>query len=192
MIIKDLNTVALDRVIKESDLDYIMNAKSHADKLIQEANNILQQAKIEVENAKKDAYNKVTTELIQANKDSLDQFNKEVDVFINDVISQSSQLIYKILGKFGQENISIGTIKNIINKELGKNRIVDITKITANKKSIAKLKETLNLIYFEAIVWEEDETYNDDECLCNTKLWSMRVNISYVVDNILNTINQLL
>ena len=87
MIIKDLNTVALDRVIKESDLDYIMNAKSHADKLIQEANNILQQAKIEVENAKKDAYNKVTTELIQANKDSLDQFNKEVDVFINDVIS---------------------------------------------------------------------------------------------------------
>ena len=192
MIIKNLNTIELDRVIKDSDLDYVMNAKSHADKLIQEANAILQNAKYEIEKSKKEAYDKVVEEITKANKASLDAFNNEVEDFINDIMSKSSQLIYKILAKFGQENISVDTIKTIINKELGKNRIIDITKITANKNSIGKLKSTLNLVYFEEIFWEEDNSYNDDECLCSTRLWSMRVNISYVVDTILNKINELL
>lgn len=192
MIIKNLNTIELDRVIKEADLNYITNAKAHADKLIKEANDILQKAKIEVEQSKKDAYDKVTKEIIDINKKNLDLFNIQVDQFINNIMTNSSQLIYKILVKFGQENINVDTIKNIINKELGKNRIVDITKITANKNSIDNLKSTLNLVYFEEIVWEEDESYNDDECLCTTKLWSMRVNISYVIDTVLNKINELL
>jgi hypothetical protein len=190
MIIKNLNTIDLDKVIKQEDVDYITNAKSHADKLIKNANNILDEAKKEVERVKKEAYDTTTKDLITNNENNLNEFNSEADKFIETITKQTANLIYKLLAKFGQDNISTETIKNIINKELGKNRIIDITKITANKNSINKLKETLNLIYFEAIVWEVDDSYNDDECLCSTKLWSMRVSIGYVVNAVLNRVQE--
>ncbi len=183
-----LNNIKLDKVIKESDVAVILGAEEYAQKLKQENEKILNNSKRQIDGKKKEAYDETVQKLVTDNETLLNNFTDNVDRFLNKMSDNIFHILYKLLQKLGQDNINTKLIKSMIENELANTKINNITRIVANGHVISEMQTNLSSTYFESVIWEVNDNFGNDECVCTTALWTMRISIEKALNELLKTI----
>ena len=184
MIIPSANQIKLDKIIKQDDLAFITSSEDYANKIRTECEQKLHDVIAEVEKIKHEAYTTTVLQLQEENAMLINQFKSNVTELLANVSDDMFKLVYKVLLKFGEKIVSPDTLRDIITMELNQVVINGVLKIKANDVSLVVLKQELSTEYFEKILWEIDKSLNNDECICITNLWTMRLSLK-------NTLNEI-
>lgn len=190
MNIKKLNSIKLAMVIKDEDVTLIESGEAYYNEIKTRADEILVKAEKEAELLKKQAYDDVVIDLTIKNDELVTNLKHDLMQFLDNTVNDVYSAIYRVLTKFGLVNLNADNLTIIIKEELNNINLSQVLKIVVNNKSIQVLKENQQLSKIvDRIIWEEDNTLNDDECICSTNLWTMRISLIKTLNLILDELN---
>jgi len=184
MKILKLNQMKLDRIIKEEDLILIESAEKYADALKKEAKRQVNEAVLEAENIKNQAYKQTVDQLTVENQNALETLKNGLEQFLQNLNTDIYNLVYRILVKMGLNETNPHNMHKIIRNELSQNALTEIIKITAHEHALEFIKKDLDAIHIQQVIWEINNDLLLDECICTTKLWTLRINIEYFRANL--------
>lgn len=190
MIITSLNKIKLDKIIKEEDIALIESAECYYNEIKSRADALYENTKLEIEELKQNTYNDTVNKLMQENAQALDEFKINLSSFLNNTVEDIYAIIYKVLTKFGVDNINEDNIKSILKEELHSVNINQVLRVVANNFVLSNLQQNAQLEKLvDKIVWEDDNSLNNYECICSTNLWTMRVSLNQALKLITNELN---
>ncbi len=188
MIIKNLdNDAKIDSIIKEQDIDVILTAKHYAKKIRQLADQELKNAKLKIKEWQIKAITKASETINLENQEHLDNLYVNLEEFFANIENNIFNIVYQVLLKLGIENSDTHQIKHLIMQELTKVSNANEITIIANCQNLEKLKiEFMQVLENNKMscIWKEDATMLNHECICSTKLWTLRLDIKHVLDNV--------
>ena len=188
MIIKQLNHIKLDKIIKQKDLDLITDADSYVAKLKQEAQEILCRANADAESIKQTAYLDTINELMLANGILIDDFKKNVEIWLTNMQETVLFITSRVISKFGKSNLNQMALARLIGDEFSKLKDIDrVITVKANQNTLNILKDQLDALGLAEMIFQEDKSLSDDECTCSTSLWTMKLNINKTLEAIKNS-----
>jgi len=183
MIVEKLNQVTFDRVLKESDAKQVLSVENMLKHARLESEQILQSAKQEAAEIKRRAYDETVKQLTDGNDKDLQDFEQKFAHLLANLQQNIYTIMDKILIKLGADKIDANNFKRIINQELCRFTDIEILKVQANSRLIDKLQQEfacdVSKIEFS---WVVDEELTDEECICSTNLWNMRLNFATAKD----------
>lgn len=177
MKILQLNQIKLDRIIKEKDLELILNAETYVNTINKRAEDRLIMVETEIEAAKKQAYAQITTEITDQNQLMLEDFNHNLDELLQHLNNEISLIVFNVLTKIGIYNYSSENICNIIKHELLSSVHIEINKVEAHEDTLVSIRNSLTDMGLVNILLETNNSLLPEECICYSNLWSMRINV---------------
>lgn len=184
MIIKQLNTIKLDKIIRNEDVSVILNAQDYAAKIKADGEQIIANANKEAARIKQQVTEDLSRRFTEENAEHLNELNEKVGEFLQQVNEDLYGVIYKVLVKLGIDTSNTNQIKQLISQELLNLSEISEVSIMANEAVITKLKEEFSDTKKLSFEWCIDQSLLDHECICSTKLWVLRLNITTVVDQL--------
>lgn len=140
---------------------------------------LIRNAKVEAEIIKKEAYKEAFRQVHQDSKRLNLQLQQKNQKFVEKLENEIHSIINEVLLKLGVLDNFSKHISFIIKEELKKSNINKNEEliITANKIVLKHIQNEL-INSFNNIVFKYDDTLMDNECICETNLYLMRININ--------------
>ncbi len=183
MIIQNLIPVTFDRIIPAAEVAMLLTIHEQAHKIHQDSQDYLLQITKEAEQIKLAAYESTVKQLMDSNQQVLKELEDNLENLLLNLKNDLYELVYRVLRKLGIEQLSTEYLQNLLKSELDKFNSPKRLKILANPKLLVELQQ----VYPKdegVLEWEEDSSLHDFECICSTNLWTLRLDIAMVSQQI--------
>ena len=181
-----LNSSVFDRVLKASDLKELLDTKEYVAKMRHQSHKLLTDTEKNVVQIKEKIYEEVSTEIRTENAKQLQILYDNLQLLLNQLNDKLFDMVYQVLMKLGYAEINSLHVKNLIKEEVGDVMSHQPVKIIANEALLIRLKEDFAAKKQDAISWAINNQLSDEECICETKLWSLRINVTTLKEQINN------
>jgi flagellar biosynthesis/type III secretory pathway protein FliH len=93
--------------------------------------------------------------------------------------------LYKILQKLGVEVTTSSQIYQLVSSELSQTSLIKEATITVNAEVLESLQqEFINHESKLQVSFIVNNQLSNDECICNTSLWALKLNVSTVIKHL--------
>jgi len=190
--IQQLNMVDLDRVIKAGDISRLLMFKTYMEEEKQKLEEFQQKIREEAETIKAQAYSETVSSVLEQNAQLVTNFNHKQDELLHKISHDLFSIIDHILAKIGMDNIDINNVQNLILGELEKIRFANKEiLVRANGKAIAQFKHKFADLDYRFVTYLVDEALVDQECIIESSLWTMKLDINYAIAEIRNMLQKI-
>ncbi len=140
---------------------------------------LIRNAKLEAELIKKEAYKEALGQVHRDSKRLNLQLQQKNQQFVEKLESEIYSIINEVLLKLGVLDNFSKHISFMIKEELKKSNISKNEELTisANKIVLKNIQDEL-INSFNNIIFKVDDALLDNECICETNLYLMRININ--------------
>ncbi len=175
------------KIFKAKDVEVYFNSNKVENDSELYCQKIIQQAKVDAKKIKEQAYSDALEQIHQESQALNLQLQKKNQKFVEKLENEIFSIIDEILIKLSVRDNFSKHLGVIVKEELQKSNINknEYLTITANKNVLKQLKNELT-DSGDNIIFKLDDSLIDNECLYETNLYLMRINInqlySYLAD----------
>ena len=183
MLIKQLNKIAVARVIKNDDVKKILDADEYVETVKATIEDELHAARQQVIQIKQEALQTTTKEVLETNAKVLAEFEQSLDLLLKEVGNRLHDIVYRTLHKCGIDEIDYKNLKNLITLELRQITTPNDITISANSEVLEILQREFTE-ESDKISWVVKPDLPMWQCECSTNLWVMHLDIAAVKQQI--------
>ncbi len=185
MIVRQLNKVNVDRIIKAGDIEKLLSIEGYAQHRETQAEQLMVQVTAEIEEMKQQAYQETVTELVDSNQQILADLEKRLTKLLSNINQELQGVILQVLVILGLEDLSPINLSTLLSAELDRFKQVEKVKLEAHPTAIETLKQSLAK-FVDSCEFEANPRMSGLECICTTHFWSLRLDINSVVTKLTN------
>lgn len=189
MNIIKLDNRVFDRVLKASDIEALLNVDEYVEQMKQQSEDLLENTNNNITKLKEQIYQEISSEIRTENAKQLQLFYDNLQQMLKQFDAKTFDIIYQVLVRLGYAQINPQQIKNLITDEIGNVIGQKTVKIIANQDVIAHLKEEFEDTIINSITWAVNDQLLNEECICETSLWSLRIDAATLKQQIQNILS---
>ncbi len=184
-IVQSLNKIDLDKVISHNKIKQLLEFYSYMEEEQLKLENAKIAAKEEITALKKKAYSETVEKVLKENAQLVAEFNLSLDRLADKIANDLANIINLTLIKLGAFSITNNNLKTIIEIELDKFKFENKEIIIrANSYTLEQFKTNFPAINNKLISYLIDDTMAKEECLIESSLWIMRLDLKTAVREI--------
>lgn len=169
--------------IKNNFTDLILSKtiiKAQELKLLQDTNELCQNLKQELlqdaERCREESYKEGLNQAHAENNKLYAELSTKLNTLFQELEVEITNLSYRILQKFGINNIQVNNLRTLIQQELSKTKLTpSFIQVQANWQTISKLQQ--EFAGDKLIEYKVNDELIDEECIYSTDIYIFRVNI---------------